>query len=133
MWMTSEEDEDGDESLKGMPTLAFTDQESGWVGAWAEPRKGHHWYAVKALTRQIKGLGCKRIICRSYHETAIKVIKGMAKMESMCKLVYEESPVGESNLWEASMCRCSPSREWSAHSGMLWNRGMGKGWNQPAH
>ena len=40
MWMTSEVDEGGDESLRGMPILAMGDQESGWVSAWLVPKKG---------------------------------------------------------------------------------------------
>ena len=31
MWMTGEDDEGGDESLRGMPILALADQEAGWV------------------------------------------------------------------------------------------------------
>ena len=31
MWMTGEDDEGGDESLRGMPVLTLAGQESGWV------------------------------------------------------------------------------------------------------
>ena len=57
MWMTSEDDEGGDESLRGMPILALADQESGWVSSWLVPKKGAHWYAIKTLHRQIEDLG----------------------------------------------------------------------------
>ena len=33
MWMTSGDDDDDRESLRGMPILVLADQESGWVSA----------------------------------------------------------------------------------------------------
>ena len=60
MWMTGEDDEGGDDSLRGMPILTLADQESGWVSSWLVTKKGANWYAIQALNRQIEEVGVQK-------------------------------------------------------------------------
>ena len=57
MWMTGEEDEGGDESLRAMPILALVDQESGWVSSWLVPKKKGKLVRDQSTQQTSRGTG----------------------------------------------------------------------------
>jgi len=66
------------------------------MGAWVVPEKGEHCYAIKMLVTCIDELGYNKIILKSDQEAAIMSLKTAVKREMNTRVVFEESPVGES-------------------------------------
>ena len=97
MWMTGEGDKEGQPGrLRGMPILVAVDDATEWMGAWVVPEKGEHWYAIKVLITFVEELGYESIILKSDQEPAIMGLKAAVKREMSTRVVFEESPVGES-------------------------------------
>ena len=79
-----------------MPILVAVDEATEWMGAWVVPEKGEHWYAIKILVTFVEELGYEKIVLKSDQEPAIMGLKAAVKRELSTRVVFEESPVGES-------------------------------------
>ena len=91
----------GETEEKGMPVLVTKDvndggRGTGMITARVVPRKGAQQYAVKGLASDIAMLGHQELILKSDGEPSIVALKEAAKMERGERIVFEESPVGES-------------------------------------
>ena len=89
---TGQEDDEGNQN----PILVMKDDTTRTMSAHMMPRKGPDEHAVKRMQQDIKNLGYRRIIIKSDQEPAILALKEEVRRSMSEDVMFEESPVGES-------------------------------------
>ena len=86
---------DGEESMEN-PVIVMKDRKTKMITAHTVPRKGDDPYVTGRVAQDIRNLGYWRLIVKSDQEPAILALKMEVRKNLKEEVMFEESPVGES-------------------------------------